>query len=323
MKISDILPPFRHRLWSIALQGGATHAVSRLPLGADGKISWDYIDLLHLRESFRDHGLQLEVIEPGLDGQMHDMKLGTDKRDADIEHCKQLIRNMGTVGIPVFCYNFMAKFNWVRTSTTTPARGGALVTSYDHALMKDAPLTDAGVVTADKLWENLKYFLEAVVPVAEEYNVKLALHPDDPPVESIQGISRIITNAEAMQKVLDLVPSAYSGITLCQGTLAAAGENIPDVIRQFGRQRKIFFVHFRDIKGTAERFTETFHDEGQTNMVEAIKTYKEVGFDGPVRIDHAPTLEGEDNRDPGYAEMGRLYALGYLRGLQESAGYQY
>src|SRR5690606_23901747 len=246
MKISDVLPPYRHRLWSIAKQGGATHAVSRLPLGADGKISWDYIDMLHLRESFRNYGLRLEVIEPGLDGQMHDMKLGTDKRDLDIECCKQLIRNMGALGISVFCYNFMAKFNWVRTSTTTPTRGGALVTSYDHALMKDAPLTDAGIVTAEKLWENVKYFLEAVVPVAEEHGVKLALHPDDPPVDSIQGISRIITNAEAMQKVLDLVPSKCSGITLCQGTLAAAGEDIPTIIREFGHRDKIFFVHFRD-----------------------------------------------------------------------------
>ncbi len=321
MKIADILPPYRHRLWTIAKQGGATHAVSRLPLGDGGQISWDYIDMLHLRESHRDFGLALEVIEPGLDGQMHDMKLGTDRRDVDIEHCKQLIRNMGALGIPVFCYNFMAKFNWVRTSTTTPTRGGALVTSYDHSLMKDAPLTDAGVVAPEKLWDNLKYFLEAVVPVAEECKVKLALHPDDPPVTSIQGISRIITSAAAMQKAIDLVPSAYSGITLCQGTLAAAGEDIPAVIREFGRQGKLFFVHFRDVKGTAERFTETFHDDGQTNMLEAIRAYKEVGFDGPVRIDHAPTLEGEDNKEPGYAEMGRLYALGYLRGLLENAAY--
>lgn len=321
MKISDILPPFRHRLWTIAKQGGATHAVSRLPLGMDGKVSWEYLDLLHLKESYQNFGLQLEVLEPGLDGQMHDMKLGTAKRDVDIEHCKQLIRNMGALGIPVFCYNFMAKFNWVRTSTTTPTRGGALVTSYDHSLMEHAPMTDAGIVTADTLWENIRYFLEAVVPVAEEYKVKLALHPDDPPVPSIRGISRIITNAAAMQKVLDMVPSPYSGITLCQGTLAAAGEDIPAIIREFGHKKKIFFVHFRDVKGTAERFTETFHDDGQTNMLEAVKAYREVGFDGPVRIDHAPTLEGEDNKDPGYAEMGRLFALGYLRGLMDNAGY--
>jgi len=321
MKISDVLPPCRHRLWTIAKQSGATHAVSRLPLGADGKISWEFMELLHLRENFRNFGLHLEVIEPGLDGQMHDMKLGTGDRDTDIELCKQLIRNMGTLGIPVFCYNFMAKFNWIRTSTTTPTRGGALVTSYDHALMEHAPLTDAGIVTEERLWENLKYFLEAIVPVAEEHNVKLALHPDDPPVRSIRGISRIITSAEAMLKAIDLVPSTHSGITLCQGTLAAAGEDIPDVIREFGRKKKIFFVHFRDVVGTAERFTEAFHDDGQTNMLEAIRAYKEVGFDGPVRIDHAPTMEGEDNIDPGYAEMGRLFALGYLKGLLESVAH--
>lgn len=321
MKISDVLPPFRHKLWSIAKQGGVTHVVSRLPLGTDGKVSWEFMDLLNLKENYRDFGLQLEVIEPGLDGQMHDMKLGTAGRDADIARCKQLIRHMGALDIPVFCYNFMAGFNWVRTSTTTPARGGALVTSYDHSLMKRAPLTDAGIVTEERLWNNLKYFLEAIVPVAEECKVKIALHPDDPPVKSIRGISRIITSMEAMDKAINLVPSDYSGITLCQGTLAAAGADIPSVIRYFGSKKKLFFVHFRDVRGTAEHFSETFHDDGQTNMPEAVRAYKEVGFDGPVRIDHTPTLTGEDNLDPGYAEMGRLFALGYLKGLLESIDY--
>lgn len=322
MKISDVLPPFRHKLWSIAKQGGVTHAVSRLPLKPDGEISWEFIDLLNLRENYKDFGLKLEVIEPGLAGQMHDMKLGTVDRDKDIEKCKQLIRNMGALDIPVFCYNFMAKFNWIRTSTTTPSRGGALVTSYDHSLMENAPLTDAGIVTDERLWDNLKYFLEAVIPVAEECKVKLALHPDDPPVKSIRGISRIIINVEALDKAINLVPSKYSGITLCQGTLAAAGADIPLVIRHFGNQKKLFYVHFRDIRGKAESFTETFHDDGQTNMLNAIRAYKEVGFDGPIRIDHTPTLAGEDNLEPGYAEMGRLFALGYLKGLLESVGYK-
>jgi len=317
MKIAEILHQYPDRLWAFAKQSGVTHGVARVPTDQRGQPSYDYVDLLHLKKRFDDLGLKLEVIEPGLDAQMHKMKLGVDGRDEDIEHCKQLIHNMGLLGIPVLCYNFMAQFNWLRTSVSTPARGGATVTSYNHELMKNAPLTEAGIVAEDRLWANLRYFLEQVLPVAEKSGVKLALHPDDPPVSPIQGVSRIITSADAMQHVLDMFPSEYSGITLCQGTLAAAGEDIPQVIRRFGRQGKIFFVHFRDVRGTAENFTETFHDDGQTDMFEAISTYREVGFDGPVRIDHVPTMEGEDNTVPGYGEIGRLFAIGYLKGLLE------
>lgn len=320
MKIAEVLPPYPNKLWHLAKQAGVTHAVARMPLQADGRVSWDYMDLLHLKNRFHDFGLQLEVIEPGLDdSQMHKMKLGIEGREQDIENCKTLIRNMGALNIPIFCYNFMAHFNWIRTSLATPTRGGAAVTSYDHSLMKDAPLTVAGIVSEERLWENLRYFLERIIPVAEEAKVKIALHPDDPPISPIRGISRIITSAAALQKAIDLVPSDYSGVTFCQGTLAAAGEDIPKEIRELGKRNKIFFVHFRDVRGNAEKFSETFHDDGQTNMFEAMKAYQSVGFEGPVRVDHVPTMEGENNQEPGYESMGRLYALGYLKGLLEGA----
>lgn len=318
MKIADILPLSRSRMWHLAKQVGVTHAVSRLPAKVNGEASWEYQDLLLLREKFKDFGLKLEVLEPDLNAQMHKMKLGVEGKDEEIENCKTLIRNMGLLGIPVFCYNFMAQFNWARTSVSTVSRGGALVTSYNHDLMKDAPITEAGLVSEERLWNNLKNFLEQIVPVAEKYKVKLALHPDDPPISPILGVSRIITSVEALQKAIDLVPSEYNGITLCQGTLATTGVDIPQTIRIFGEQKKIFFVHFRDVRGTATNFVETFHDNGQTDMFAAVKSYKEVGFDGPIRIDHTPTLEGESNGDPGYSEMGRLFAIGYLKGLQES-----
>ena len=318
MKIADILPQYPDRLWSYARQAGVTHGVARVPHNDKGQVSWDFMDLLHLKTRFDNQNLKLEVIEPGLDAQMHKMKLGIEGREEDIENCKQLIQNMGALDIPVLCYNFMAQFNWIRTSVSTPTRGGATVTSYDHRLMKNAPITEAGLISEDRLWENIHYFLERIVPVAEECKVKLALHPDDPPVSPIQGVSRIITSVAALQKAIDLVPSAYSGVTFCQGTLAAAGENIPEAIRFFGKRKKIFFVHFRDIRGTAEDFTETFHDDGQTDMYEAIKAYREVDFDGPVRIDHVPSMDGETNKEPGYGQVGRLFALGYLKGLLES-----
>ncbi|BBH23522.1 mannonate dehydratase [Paenibacillus baekrokdamisoli] len=254
---------------------------------------------------------------------MNNIKLATDQRDNEIAQIQNLIRNMGKLDIPVLCYNFMAHFNWIRTSLAVPSRGGALVTGYDHTLMKEAPLTEAGVVTEEQLWERLEYFLKKVVPVAEEAKVKLSLHPCDPPLSPIRGISRIITSAAAMKRAINLVPSEYSGVTFCQGTFATAGEDIPALIRELGGLGKIFFLHFRDVRGTPEKFVETFHDDGQTNMFEAIRAYKEVGFDGPVRVDHVPTMEGEYNLDPGYASIGRLYALGYLKGLLEGAGYQY
>lgn len=317
MKIAELLTQYPNRLWSLAKQAGVTHAVARVPRDSSGKVSFDYLDLLHTKKRFDDFGFKLEVIEPGLDAQMHNMKLGIAGRDEDIENCKKLIRNMGALDIPVLCYNFMAQFNWLRTSVSTLTRGGAIVTGYDHDLMKDAPLTEAGIVTEEKLWANLKYFLEQIIPVAEKAKVKLALHPDDPPVSPIQGVSRIITSIDAIQKAIDLVPSEYSGVTFCQGSLSAAGEDIPKKIRQLGKMNKIFFVHFRDIRGTAEHFSETFHDDGQTDMFESVKAYHESGFDGPVRIDHVPTMAGEDNLEPGYAEVGRLFAIGYLKGLLE------
>lgn len=321
MKIAEVLSQHPDRLWKLAKQAGVTHAVARLPIHSDGTPSFEYLDLLHMKQRFDDFGFKLEVIEPGLDAQMHRMKLGIEGRDEDIAQCQQLIRNMGALDIPVLCYNFMAGFNWMRTSVSTRTRGGALVTSYNHALMKNAPLTPAGVVPEERLWDNLQYFLERVIPVAEESNVNLALHPDDPPVSPIQGISRIITSAEALKRAINLVPSPNSGVTFCQGSLAAASADIPHEILELGKAKKIFFVHFRDIRGKADEFCETFHDDGQTDMFAAVKAYKEVGFDGPVRIDHVPTMEGENNREPGYGEVGRLFALGYLKGLEEGAEY--
>ena len=317
MQLAEFFQSQPNRLWSLAKQMGMDYAVGPLPWESKDESAWELMPLLHMKQRFADHGLNLVVIE-NLPPTNH-IKLGTEGRDAEIETMKTLITNMGTVGIPVLCYNFMAQFNWFRTSTTTRTRGGALVSSYDHSLMKGASLTDAGVVTEEQLWENLQYFLEQIVPVAEKAKVKLALHPDDPPISPIRGVSRILRNADALQRAIDLVPSAYSGITLCQGTLATAGDCIPSVIRRFAEQDKLFFVHFRDVKGTPEKFEETFHDDGKTDMYEAMKTYVEVGYRGPARPDHVPTMEGESNENPGYELLGRLYGVGYIKGLMEAA----
>jgi mannonate dehydratase len=212
----------------------------------------------------------------------------------------------------------MPIFNWMRTSTTTRTRGGALVTSYDHDLMRDAPITEYGIVTEDQLWEHLKYFLDRVVPVAEEANVKLAMHPDDPPLSPIRGLGRIMRNVENYQRLIDLVPSPVNGITLCQGNFTMMTDDLPSVIRHFGAQEKIFFVHMRDVRGTPESFAETFHDDGQTDMLACMRAYRDIGFEGVCRPDHVPTMEGDNNDRAGYSSIGRLFAIGYLKGLREA-----
>ncbi|WP_274653430.1 mannonate dehydratase [Paenibacillus humicola] len=318
MRLAEFFPSQPNRLWRLAKQMGVDYAVGPLAWEEKGQHKpWDLMPLIHMKQRFADYGLTLEVIESMPPS--NNIKLGTPERDEEIEVFKQFIVNMGAAGIPVLCYNFMAQFNWFRTSTTTRTRGGALVSSYDHSLMLDAPLTEAGVVTEERLWDNLNYFLTQIVPVAEKAKVKLALHPDDPPISPIRGVSRILRSADALQRAIDLVPSEYSGITLCQGTLATAGEDIPAVIRRFSEQNKLFFVHFRDVRGTPDKFEETFHDDGKTNMLEAMEAYYEAGFDGPARPDHVPTMDGEDNANPGYELLGRLYGVGYIKGLMEAA----
>ena len=157
--------------------------------------------------------------------------------------------------------------------------------------------------------------MKRVIPVAEECGVVMALHPDDPPVPSLQGVSRIFRNVENFDKALELYPSDYNGITFCQGSFAAMNEDIPSLIRHFGR--KIFFVHFRDIRGDADAFEETFHDEGQTDMKACMRAYKEIGFDGVIRTDHAPVMAGESGENPAYEMLGHIFATGYLKGLLE------
>lgn len=317
IEIAEVLPDHPTPLWRLVQQAGVAHVVAPLPHddGSSDK-PWDLAPLRRMQERFHDGGFRVAVIESS--PPMTNIRLGLPGREEEIDQFCTLLRSMGALGIPVLCYNFMAVLGWLRTDTAIPGRAGALVTGYDHAAMQDAPLTEAGIVPEERLWENLHYFLERVVPVAEESRVQLAMHPDDPPLSPIRGIGRIMRSVEGFQRLIDMVPSPCNGVTLCQGNFALMTGDLPSVIRHFGKQGKIFFVHMRDVRGTPEKFVETFHDEGPTDLLGCMRAYRDIGFEGVLRPDHVPTMEGDNNDAPGYSSVGRLFAIGYIKGLREA-----
>ena len=208
----------------------------------------------------------------------------------------------------------------MRTRVDVEDRGGAWVSQFflsdiDRAVSLDdaSRQLEREELTAKQLWDSLTYFLERVLPRAEQLGIALAMHPDDPPLESFLGRARIMNSVANFQRLVEIAPSPNNGICFCQGTFAEIGAPIPETIRLLGDH--IRYVHFRDIRGTAESFTETFHDNGPTDMVAAMRAYKQIGFQGPIRPDHVPQLRGEEAGEPGYTMLGRLHAIGYMQGL--------
>ena len=319
MRLALVSRPLNEYDMQLAQQLGVTDIVSTLPGTSlmpekEQGPAWDYLSLLHLKQEVEDAGLKLSVIEGY---QLSDrITLGLPGRDEDLARVCETISHMGAVGIPIYCYNFMAIFNWLRTSNTTRTRGNALVTRFDAKQLAQAPLTYAGEVSDEQMWDNFAYFLERVLPVAEEAKVKLALHPDDPPMSPVRGLARIMRNVDAFKRVIEMIPSPYNGITFCQGNFAAMGDvDVPAAIRYFGARKKIFFAHFRDVRGAVPVFEESFHDDGKTDMRATMQAYYDIGFEGPIRPDHAPTMVGESNDNPGYMVQGKIFALGYMKGL--------
>jgi mannonate dehydratase len=311
MRLASVLTPLSDYNLQLAAQVGVTDIVTRCP-------GPDPAELAAVCERVRRFGLRVSVIEGYLP--IENSILGNVRRDAEIEEMKGLLRSMAASGVHLCCYNWMAGTDWVRTRLDAPERGGALVTAFDLAEVERAvSLTDEAErvgterIEAAALWENLEYFLRAVLPEAEACGVTLAMHPDDPPLPEFLGRARIMHCVEGFERLVRLVPSPRSAICFCQGTFAEMGEDIPAAIRRLGPH--IRYVHFRDVRGTAERFAETFHDNGPTDMAAAMRAYREIGFDGPMRPDHVPQLAGEEDGPPGYTMLGRLFAFGYMRGL--------
>ena len=317
MIVADYLRSEPDVQWDYAAQIGVTHAVGRMPDGRMEEVARSLDELAAMQKTYRERGFSLDVIEPAPPNQK--LKRSLPGRDEELENMVSLVRNMGKLGIGTLCYNWTAHFNWVRNRFDIRERGGALTCGYRHADWPQDEPTEIGELTRDTLWDGLVYMLKALVPVAEEAGVNLALHPSDPPVPEIRHVGRIGISVADFDRVLAIVPSPRNGITMCQGTFSLMDDcpDIPSAIRHFGPAIK--FVHFRDVRGTKTDFHETFHDNGPTDMAACIRAYREIGFVGPARVDHVPTMAGEANDRPGYESLGRLFAIGYLKGLLEMA----
>lgn len=301
--------------WVLSRQMGIKYAIAKLAPELTGTLPpWDFDALAASKQIFEDNGLELI----GMEGDQFDMnriKFGLPGREEDMQQYCQMLENMGKLGIYLLCYNFMAGIGWFRTNTAINARGAALVNGFEIEAAQQLPLTEMGVVTEQQIWENYSWFLERALPAAEKAGVKLALHPDDPPVSPLRGIGRIFKSADDIRKALSMSDSAAHGLTFCQGTYTTMGEDVKALISEFGQRKKIFFVHIRDVEGNRNNFKETFHDDGPTNMPDMFRAYRDAGFTGPLRSDHVPSMAGDDNTQHGYTINGSLFGVGYIKGI--------
>lgn len=303
--------------WHLAKQMGIDCTIAKLaPEITNEKSIDDYETLALHKEIFAANGFELI----GLEGDQMDMtniKLGLDGREKDVDKYCRMLENMGKLGINLLCYNFMYT-GWYRTKKDLLERGGALVSGFNYEDALKEPNNKFAPISEQKIWENYQWFIEKVMPVAEASGIQMALHPDDPPISPVHGIGRIFTSANAVRKALALHNSVAHGLTFCQGTYVTMGEDVEALIQEFGSNKKIFFVHIRDVQGTAENFRETFHDNGPTDMFKMMKAYKKIGFTGPIRSDHVPTMFGESNSHAGYEMKGNLFGVGYIKGLLDA-----
>ena len=301
---------------------GVNHICSSLP-SAKFDAAWSVEGLTKLRERVEAHGIKLEAVPLPLSSayitksENPNIMLGkSPERDREIDNICQMIRNASQAGIPILKYN-MSILGVVRTEPT-PGRGGCQYSTFDisKAANKDQ-LTEAGPVSEEQAWDRITYFLKRVIPVAEEHKVRMACHPHDPGMprgRGFRGVDRVLGSVDGLKRFIGISPSPYHGLNFCQGTvsemLARPAAEIFDVIRYFGARRKIFNVHFRNIRGGFLNFQETFPDDGDVDMIRAMRVYKEIGYDGMLMPDHVPRIEG----DPG-GRQAFAYAFGYMRAL--------
>ncbi len=312
------------------LQFFARHGVQGIcgyPEDSGKKGFFSVEDLSRIKERCEKYKVMLDCIEPGFLASSHvdrtarpAIMLGqSPDRDRDIESVQNTIRNCAKVGIPTIKYN-MNLLGVLRTGRT-PGRGGTTYSTWNlkeaKASGKFAPETRAGRVDADLYWERITYFLERVIPVANEFKVRMACHPHDPgvpPGEGFQRVDCVLGTPDGLKKFVSIHESPYHGLNFCQGTVSEMlqdpGKEIYDVIRYFGSRKKIFNVHFRNIRGHRDDFKETYPDEGDVDFVKAMMVYKEVGYPYLMMPDHVPQHPDDKGGDQAFA-----FAYGYIRAL--------
>lgn len=324
---------FAHQL---GLRSVQLHTPSNLP-GVDGY--WSVEELQALRSQCDVAGLAIEGLENVPAEQFWKIQRGVPGRDEQIQNFQRTVRNMAKVGITLLGYNFMPTYVW-RTEMGGAGRGGAKVTTFDLAHVKRGnalasyKLTPAEPIDepidAAAMWANHQYFLDAVLPVAESEGVRLALHPDDPPVdEALGGAARIFTSPAALEEARRRSNGSPAWmLNFCVGTVSemAGGEqSVNAVIDGLGAAGAIAYVHFRDVRGTVPRFTECFLGEGNLNPARVIRRLSDVGFDGFLIDDHVPAMIGDvdtwgDTSAQAYCSRGRAHAIGYLQGVFNALG---
>lgn len=318
---------------------GMTHIVSAIYDEPVGEV-WPVDKIQALKADIEAAGLQFEVVESV---PVHeDIKLGKPTRDRLIANYQQTIRNLGAAGIRVICYNFMPVFDWTRTELSKVLEDGSTCLAFSTKEVEQidvsqgialpgwdssykteelqALLGEYRGVDADKLWQHLEYFLKAIIPVAEEAGVKMAIHPDDPP-RPIFGLPRIVKDRDDLERILRMVDTPANGLTLCSGSLGAGPQNnVEALVREFGGQGRIHFAHIRNVKITPEGdFEETAHrsDCGSLDVAAIVKAYHDVGFEGYFRPDHGRMIWGETGK-PGYGLYDRALGAVYISGLWEA-----
>lgn len=319
---------------------GIVSAIYDIPVGE----VWPRERIQKLKKTVEDAGLELSVIESVPVPEA--IKLGLDSRDQLIENYAQTIRNLGAEGIGIVCYNFMPVFDWTRSDLAYELPDGSNALIFDEEEVKkmdprtlslpgwDESYTSEEMneimdlyedVSEEDLWDNLTYFIERIIPVAEEAGVKMAIHPDDPPY-SIFGLPRIITNRNAVERFLNIVDSPNNGITLCVGSYASDPKNdVMEITRYALERERVNFVHARNIKLTGgtetdKSFEESAHpsEYGSIDMYEVVKALSDYDWEGPIRPDHGRMIWGETGR-PGYGLYDRALGATYLSGLWEAA----
>lgn len=291
---------------------------------------WTYEELVTLKKQINAAGLELAAIENFDPAHWYDVLLDGPKKHEQLENVKTIIRNVGRAGIPIFGYNFSLAGVAARAKGTF-ARGGAMSVGMDGEdqtpipngmvwnMVYDphAPAGNVETATMEQVWQRLKDFLDAVIPVAEEVGVTLAAHPDDPPVPMLRSQPRLIYQPRLYQKLIDLKPSPRNALEFCVGSLAEMTEGeIYDAVDGYSRQGKIAYVHLRNVRGKAPHYREMFIDDGEVDMFRVLGILKNNGFDGVIIPDHTPQLSCAA---PWHA--GMAFALGYIRSVLQQLDY--